>query len=102
MSFIFIPDEMMLEETPDEADMFKFVPHGICPSQIAIKLDGNVVEYVSFTGGCSGNLRAISKIVKGKTIEEVSDMFEGIRCADKSTSCVDQLVHGLWEAKAAQ
>ena len=102
MSFIFIPDEMMLEEAPNEEGMYKFTPSGICPSRIVIDLDGDVVRYVSFTGGCSGNLRAISKIVKGKTIDEVTAMFEGIRCAEKTTSCVDQLVHGLWEAKAAQ
>ena len=33
---------------------------GTCSTQIELDLDGDVVHNVKFTGGCNGNLKAIS------------------------------------------
>ena len=54
-------------------------------------LDGDVVSDISFTGGCNGNLKAISKLVDGMTVEEIEQKLRGNTCGRKSTSCADQL-----------
>lgn len=73
-------------------------PEGICPSKIDFELEGNIVKNVSFLGGCNGNLKAISALVEGKTVEELNGLLRGITCGFKKTSCSDQLVQALTEA----
>ncbi|MEG0682393.1 MAG: TIGR03905 family TSCPD domain-containing protein, partial [Raoultibacter sp.] len=72
--------------------MYTYTPTGVCPRAISIELAGDTVENVAFTGGCNGNLKAISKIVSGMSIDEVEELFKGNTCGKKATSCVDQLV----------
>lgn len=72
---------------------------GVCPREIIMDLDGDTVRSVEFVGGCNGNLKALSKVVQGMTIDEVSALFEGTTCGNKDTSCVDQLVRGLKETQ---
>lgn len=62
-----------------------------CSSNIHFELEGNVVKNVSFTGGCNGNLKAISSLVEGLTVEQIEERVKGIRCGMKPTSCSDQL-----------
>lgn len=81
--------------------MYTFTPQGVCPRAINIELDGDTVSHVDFEGGCNGNLKAISKIVEGMTVDEVAELFEGNTCGRKPTSCVDQLVRGLRKAQNA-
>ena len=75
---------------------------GTCSREIRLEMDGDVVKSVEFIGGCHGNLQAISKLVVGKTYEELKPMLGGIRCGFKPTSCPDQLVLAIEEALAAQ
>lgn len=70
---------------------YEVKPKGVCPSRIQFELDGDVVHNVSFTGGCNGNLQAISRVVEGMTVEQVESFFKGINCGGKGTSCSDQL-----------
>ena len=70
-------------------------PQGVCASKIDFELDGNIVRNVSFLGGCNGNLKAISALVEGKTVEELNGLLRGITCGFKKTSCSDQLVQLL-------
>ena len=46
---------------------FDYKPQGVCARNIHLDLsdDGNKVMGVEFTGGCDGNLKAISKLVEG-------------------------------------
>ena len=44
---------------------FDYKPHGVCPMRISFDLEGDTVHNVSFTGGCNGNLQAISRVVEG-------------------------------------
>ena len=69
----------------------QFRPQGVCPSLITFDLDGEIVRNVKFTGGCNGNLKAISKVVDGWTVSQISDMFSGNTCGPRKTSCADQL-----------
>ena len=81
--------------------MYTYTPRGVCPRAINIELDGDIVSHVEFEGGCNVNLKAISKVVEGMTVDEVAELFEGNTCGRKPTSCVDQLVKGLRLAQNA-
>lgn len=70
-------------------------PKGVCPVNIGFDLEGNVVRNVSFTGGCNGNLKAISRVVDGMTVEQIEGYFKGIDCGGKGTSCSDQLARAV-------
>ena len=71
-----------------------------CSTEIEFDIDGNVVHNVKFTGGCNGNLKGISALVKGKSIDEVIEALKGIDCNFKGTSCPNQLARALGEIKA--
>lgn len=75
---------------------------GTCSTQIKIDLDGDIIKSVEFTGGCNGNLKGISKIVEGMTVNEVASKLSGVKCGYKSTSCPDQLSIAVQEAYKAQ
>lgn len=82
---------------------YTYKTKGTCSTQIDLELDGDVVKHVSFTNGCNGNLKAISKLVQGLTVAEVEEKLKGITCGFRSTSCGDQLAHACREAlNAAQ
>ena len=75
---------------------------GTCSTMIDVELKDGVIDSVKFTGGCNGNLKAISKLVEGKDIAEVCSILDGNTCGNRSTSCADQLCHALREAKSAE
>lgn len=77
---------------------YNYRTKGTCSSQINFEIRDGRVYNVKFTGGCNGNLKAISALVEGLTVEEVEARVEGIRCGFKSTSCSDQLATALREA----
>ena len=70
---------------------YEMRPQGVCPSKISFDLDGDVVTNIEFTNGCPGNLKAISKVVDGMTVEQIEGFFRGNTCGRKKTSCADQL-----------
>ncbi|WP_232501826.1 TIGR03905 family TSCPD domain-containing protein [Eggerthella sp. YY7918] len=79
--------------------MYTYKPRGVCSREIHIDLNGDVIAHVDFVGGCNGNLKAVSKLIAGKPVDEVAALLEGNTCGRRSTSCADQLVQGL---RAAQ
>lgn len=82
---------------------YDFRPKGVCSRMIHIALsdDGSTIEQVSFEGGCNGNLKAISKLVAGHPVEEISSILAANTCGPRKTSCADQLTIGLREASEA-
>ena len=82
---------------------FDYKPQGVCSRNIHLNLsdDGSKVLGVEFTGGCDGNLKAISKLVAGHPVEEISNILAGNTCGPRKTSCADQLTIGLHEASKA-
>ena len=50
--------------------MYRYTPRGVCSRAIDIDLDGDKVARVEFVGGCDGNLKAVSKLIEGMTVEE--------------------------------
>ncbi len=77
----------------------RYQPKGVCSSAIDIDVQNDVIQSVSFTGGCNGNLQGISSLVKGMNIEDAISRLKGIRCGFKSTSCPDQLAQALESIK---
>jgi len=69
-----------------------------CSREISFDLDGNKVTNISFVGGCNGNLKAISKILDGWTVEEIEAKVKGNTCGPRPTSCADQLAIAVREA----
>ena len=74
---------------------YVYHPHGVCPVEIKFDLEGNVVKDISFVGGCNGNLKAISKLLEGQTVEYIEEKLLGNLCGYKGTSCADQLAKGV-------
>ena len=52
----------------------------VCSQLISFDLEGNVVHNVSFVGGCNGNLKAVSKLVEGMTVEQIEGYLKGNLC----------------------
>ncbi len=77
---------------------YKYTTSGTCTREIDFDIDGNVVTNVTFHGGCPGNLAAISKVVEGKTVEEIENWFKDIKCGFKPTSCSAQLAIAVRKA----
>lgn len=76
-----------------------FTPHGVCARQISVVLDDNdVIQDVSFIGGCDGNHKGIVALVKGQKAQDVIGRLSGITCGFRPTSCPDQLSRALKQA----
>ena len=73
---------------------------GTCSSTISFDLTDGILSNVAFTGGCNGNLKAISKLVEGKNAEEIMNVLRGNTCGPRSTSGADQLSRAIEEALA--
>ena len=77
---------------------YEYTPKGVCSRKMIIEIDDGIVTDVQILGGCNGNLKGISSLVKGMPVDEVISRLEGIRCGFKKTSCPDQLAKALKEA----
>lgn len=71
---------------------------GVCPAEIRFDMKGDVVSDIEFTGGCNGNLKAISKLVDGWTVDRIEEILSGNTCGGKATSCADQLAKAVRQA----
>ena len=81
---------------------YSYRTQGVCSTQINFDLDGEVVTNVEFISGCNGNLKAISKLVNGMTVDQIESVLRGNTCGWKPTSCADQLARAVREAYDAQ
>lgn len=82
--------------------MHTYIPRGVCARRIDVELEGDTIKNVQFTGGCNGNLKAISKLVSGQKVDDVVALLQGNTCGPRFTSCADQLTLALREAQAQQ
>lgn len=80
--------------------VYTYTPVGVCSRQITIDInEDETIKSISFLGGCNGNLKGISSLAEGKTLDEVINALKGITCGMKSTSCPDQLARALEQIK---
>jgi len=73
----------------------KYRPRGTCSTMMEVEVVDGIIKEVKITGGCSGNLQGITKLVQGMPAEEIISRLSGIRCGPRSTSCPDQLAIAL-------
>ena len=78
---------------------YQYKTNGVCPSLVEFDLDGETVRNVQFTGGCNGNLKAVSKLVDGMNVDQIYGLLAGNTCGKKPTSCADQLAQALVHAR---
>ena len=76
---------------------YKYRPRGVCSQLFEFSVEDGKLVSLKVTGGCSGNLQGISKLVVGMEVDEVIRRLDGIRCGYKPTSCPDQLARALKE-----
>lgn len=79
--------------------MYRYRTFGTCSREILFNVENNVVTEAEFVGGCMGNTRGISSLVKGMDVDTVISRLKGIDCAGKGTSCPDQLARALEKYK---
>lgn len=72
-----------------------YKPKGVCSRLMEVETQDGIITKVEVTGGCSGNLQGISRLVVGMDVQEAISRLEGIKCGRKSTSCPDQLAQAL-------
>ncbi len=77
---------------------YSYKTKGTCSSVIDFDIEGDVIKNVKFTGGCNGNLKAISSLVEGMRVEDIEKKLKGITCGFKGTSCSDQLSQAVRKA----
>ena len=68
---------------------FSYPNKGTCSKETHIVLnDDHTIESIEVVGGCNGNLKGISRLLKGTT------------CGPRPTSCPDQIAQNLKRALA--
>lgn len=70
---------------------YSYTPQGVCAMQINFNIEDDKITNIKFTGGCDGNLKAVSKLVDGWSVDKIEEYLKGNTCGRRSTSCADQL-----------
>ncbi|MBE6880858.1 MAG: TIGR03905 family TSCPD domain-containing protein [Ruminococcaceae bacterium] len=78
---------------------FEYIPRGVCSRKMVLDVEDNKLVNLEVLGGCNGNLKGISSLVKGMDIDEIIERLDGITCGGKSTSCPAQLAEALKKYK---
>ena len=71
---------------------------GTCSTQIEFDINDDIITNISFTNGCNGNLKAISKLLEGTSVDYITSKLRGNLCGMRNTSCADQLAIAVEEA----
>lgn len=75
---------------------FTYKTNGVCSRSITVDIsEEGTLNDVSFVGGCNGNLKGISELVRGMHINDVIEKLQNIKCGFKQTSCPAQLAEAL-------
>ena len=79
--------------------IYKYHPKGVCPIEMNIHVENDIIQSVHILGGCDGNTKGVSILVAGMNINEAIRKLKGIDCRGRGTSCPDQLAIALEEIK---
>ena len=80
---------------------YSYKTTGTCSQVINFNIEGNVITDIEFIGGCNGNLKAVSKLCDGMSVEEIEGKLLGNKCGMRGTSCADQFAKAVREALEA-
>ena len=82
---------------------YTYKTSGVCSKLIDLDVDDNGnIRDVYFQGGCNGNAKGVSALVKGRKATDIAHLLKGIQCEGKATSCPDQLARALKQALQSQ
>lgn len=70
---------------------YSYKTNGTCSREINFEINDGIIIEVEFVGGCNGNTKGLSALVKGMNVEDVIEKLKGIKCGFRNTSCPDQL-----------
>ena len=74
---------------------YVYRPSGVCSTEMIFDIEDGVVKDLEVIGGCNGNLKGISSLIKDMKVEDVITKLSGIKCGFKNTSCPDQISKAL-------
>lgn len=75
---------------------YSFQPRGICAQEMQVELDDQgIIQDLKIRGGCDGNHKGLSALVRGLPAQTAVEKLRGIQCGPRDTSCPDQLAVGL-------
>ncbi|MCR5303210.1 MAG: TIGR03905 family TSCPD domain-containing protein [Lachnospiraceae bacterium] len=72
-----------------------FRPRGVCSRKIEFDLEDGKLHNVVYEGGCNGNLKAVGKLLEGRSAKDAADILRGNDCNGRGTSCADQLAKAI-------
>lgn len=72
-----------------------YKPKGICATQFEFDIENNIIKSLKITNGCPGNTQGISRLIVNHSIDEIIQLFKGIDCRNRGTSCPDQIAIAL-------
>lgn len=80
-------------------DTHRHICQGTCSKYIDITYDKEtkIITDCFIYGGCNGNTKGVSALVKGRTLDEVHNILRGIKCGPRPTSCPNELALGIEE-----
>ena len=81
---------------------YRYRPQGVCSTEIIVDVENNIIKDLQVINGCNGNLKGISSLVKGMTLDEVISRLRGINCGMKGTSCPDHIAIALEKIKRVE
>jgi len=88
--------QIIRDEVKDGVRVVDYLPSAaVCSKVINLKIKDGVILQASYTGGCKGNTRGISALIRGMAVDEAISRLDGIQCGRKGTSCPDQLANCL-------
>lgn len=74
---------------------FIYKTRGVCPPEIHFQIDQGYLSEIRFVGGgCPGNAQLVTRLLKGRHLDEVLRLVNGIDCRN-GTSCPDQLASAI-------
>ena len=77
---------------------YTYKTKGTCSVLIEFDINDDIISNISFTGGCNGNLKAISKLLDGCSVSYIEEKLLGNVCGIRGTSCADQLAKAVRQA----
>lgn len=79
---------------------YRYNPNGVCSTEMIFDInENNIVKDLKVIGGCNGNLKGISSLIKGMKLDDIIVKLSDIKCGYKDTSCPDQIAKALKKYK---
>ncbi len=81
---------------------FLYIPKDVCSREFHFVIEDNKIKSLEVIGGCMGNLKGISSLLKDMDIDEAISKLDGIICKGsrtRLTSCPDQISIALKKYK---